>query len=95
MIDVNIALDLMKARLNRLAGDTSLDGLFVTTLQASAEELEKTGIQLNDTAQDVMLVVNTAVWHYQSRDSQTGMPDWLRLQRRERWLNERRGTDDP
>lgn len=95
MIDVNIALDLMKARLNRLAGDTSLDGLFVTILQASAEELEKTGIQLNDTAQDVMLVVNTAVWHYQSRDSQTGMPDWLRLQRRERWLNERRGTDDP
>lgn len=95
MIDINVALDLMKARLNRLAGDTSLDGLFVTTLQASAEELEKTGIQLTDTAQDVMLVVNTAVWHYQSRDSQTGMPDWLRLQRRERWLNERRGTDDP
>ena len=59
--DVATALPLMKARMNRLEGDTSLD-------------------------------TNTAVWHYQSRDSQAGMPEWLRLQRRERWLCEGRDS---
>lgn len=96
MIDPTTALSLMKTRLNRLSGDTSLDGLFGTMLEAAEQELEKTGIVLNDTAQDMMLVVNTAVWHYQSRDSQAGMPDWLRLQRRERWLNQRKEeNNDP
>lgn len=95
MIDESLALELMKARLNRLPGDTSLDGLFVSLIQSSAAELAATGISLDDSTRDLMLVVNTAVWHYQARDSQTGMPDWLRLQRRERWLNERVKKSDP
>lgn len=90
MIQTSMALQLMKARLNRLPSDTSLDELFEVTIAASAEEIEKTGITLTDSVQDMMLVVNTAVWHYQARDSQAGMPEWLRLQRRERWLNERK-----
>ena len=93
MVSTEQARKLMKARLNRLESDTSLDGLFEEIIRASAEEIEKTGIKLQDTSQDMMLVVDTAVWRYQSRDSQAGMPDWLRLRRRERWLNERRNAD--
>ena len=96
MIEKSMALQLMKARLNRIESDTSLDELFECVIEASAQELERAGIRLNNSTQDLMLVVNTAVWHYQSRDSQAGMPDWLRLQRRERWLNERQAVaDDP
>ena len=37
---------------------------------------------------DLMLVVDMAVYQYQNRDSNAGMPEWLRLRRRERWLKE-------
>ena len=35
-----------------------------------------------------MLVVDYAVEQYQSRDKPGGLPDWLRLRRRERWVRE-------
>ncbi len=91
-INMTQALALMKARMNRLEGDTSLDTLFQHFLQAACLELEGAGITLQDNARDMDLVINTAVWHYQSRDSQAGMPEWLRLQRRERWLCEGRDS---
>ena len=40
---------------------------------------------------DLMLVVDSAVWAYQNRDKPGGMPDWLRLRRRERWISQERG----
>ena len=33
-----------------------------------------------------MLLVDFTVWQYQNRDQGGSMPEWLRLQRRERWL---------
>ena len=39
-----------------------------------------------------MLVVDTTVYQYQNRDKPGGMPEWLRLRRRERWLREAGGT---
>lgn len=88
MIDTAQALQLMKARLNRL--DTTLDDYLSARIDAAAAEIDRAGIRLTDGVEDLMLVVDYAVWEYQNRDAQAGMPDWLRLRRRERWLQQRR-----
>lgn len=88
------ALALMKTRLNRLEGDTSLDQYFSARIEAATQALEKTGIVLENTANDLLLVVDMAVWDYQNRDKPGGMPDWLRLRRRERWISQERSGDD-
>ena len=85
----NTALTLVKARLNRVAADTSLDAYFTQRINAARAELEGTGISLTDDADDLMLLVDYTVWQYQNRDSAGAMPEWLRLRRRERWLRER------
>ena len=91
-IDTQMALSLMKARLNRLDADTSKDEEFTARLEAAAEELSGVGIHLTDSPADLMLLVDNAAWQYSNRDKNTGMPDWLRLKRRERWLRQQRGT---
>jgi len=88
-VNTTQALALVKARLNRVQGDTSLDDYLVARIDAAAEELTRIGIALTDSVDDLMLVVDTAVWQYQNRDKPGGMPDWLRLRRRERWLKTR------
>ena len=86
----NTALSLVKQRLNRLAADTSLDDYFTQRIAAAEAELAGVGISLTDSADDLMLLVDYTVWQYQNRDSAGGMPDWLRLRRRERWLRQTR-----
>ena len=90
--ETNTALALMKARLNRPAADTSLDSYFQARLDAAAAELAGAGITLTDSAGDLLLLVDSAVWAYQNRDKNAGMPDWLRLRRRERWIRQQRGN---
>lgn len=85
--DEQLILNLFKARLNRLAADTSLDEYFTERIKAAKEELERNGIILVDDADDSMLLVDFAAWKYQNRDNNSGMPEWLRLARRERWLS--------
>ena len=87
-LDMNTALTLVKQRLNRMTAATTMDAYFTRRIEAAAAELEGTGISLTDSADDMMLVVDYTVWSYQNRDSAGGMPDWLRLRRRERWLRE-------
>ena len=87
-VNIRTALGLVKARLNRLASDATLDTYFVQRIEAAVAELENTGISLTDSADDLMLVVDTTVWQYQNRDSAGTMPEWLRLRRRERWLKQ-------
>lgn len=87
-INAATALSLIKARLNRLDSDTTLDEYLTARLSAACAELEKTGITLDDGADDLMLAVDYTVWQYQNRDKPGGMPDWLRLRRRERWVQE-------
>ena len=90
--DKALAVQLVKQRLNRLPEDTSLDDYLTARVAAAAGELEALGIRLvMGDLPDILLVVDTAVWQYQCRDKETGMPDWLRLRRRERYLRERRG----
>ena len=84
--DTKLALGLVKARLNRLASDTSLDEYLGQRIQAAVGELERTGIRLENTPDDTVLLTDYVVWQYQSRDQNTGMPEWLRLRRRERWV---------
>ena len=87
-VDTTQALALVKTRLNRLQSDTTLDAYFTARISAAIQELEGTGIRLTDSAEDLLLVVDYTVWQYQNRDSAAGMPDWLRLRRRERWIRE-------
>lgn len=84
------ALRLLKSRLNRLPGDTSLDEMLNARLTAAEEELKRKGITIDEeSVDDTMLVVDLAVWNYGSRDKTGTVPDWLRLRIRERWLHER------
>lgn len=87
--DRDSALSMVKARLNRLPGDTSLDGYLSARIDAAAAALENAGITIADAPEDLMLVVDMAVWDYQNRDKPGAMPEWLRLKRRERWLHQR------
>ena len=84
--DAQTALAMMKARLNRLPEDTSQDEYLSARIESAAGELERDGIALTQSMTDTMLLVDKAVWDYQNRDKSAGMPDWLRLRRRERWL---------
>lgn len=87
-INTTTALALVKTRLNRLPGDTTLDNYLTARINGAISELEGTGIRLTDTPDDLMLVVDYTVYQYQNRDKPGGMPDWLRLRRRERWLRQ-------
>ena len=84
-----IVLSIVKARLNRLASDTTLDPYLTSRIEAAESELEGTGIHLvdNDT-EDQVLLADFVVWQYGNRDKPGGMPDWMRLKRRERWLRD-------
>jgi len=87
-VNTTTALSLVKARLNRLASDTTLDTYFQARIDAVIADLTATGIELDSSQRDLMLVVDMAVWDYQNRDHGSGMPEWLRLKRRERWIQQ-------
>lgn len=87
-IETSTALQLVKVRLNRLVSDTSLDEYFTARIYGAIKELEKIGIHLTESEDDMMLVVDYTVWQYQNRDNPGSMPEWLRLRRRERWIRE-------
>ena len=87
--DAELALRLVKARLDYLPGNTQKDEYLTERIAATAGELERNGIHLVDDTDDTMLLVDMTVWNYQSRDKQTGMPEWLRMKRRERFLADR------
>ena len=93
-IDTTTALGLVKARLNRLESDHTLDSYLTARLEAAITALEDTGITLDgESPNDLMLVVDSCVWEYQNRDKPGGMPDWLRQRRRERWVQEVKNRD--
>ena len=87
-VNEDTALALVKARLNRLAGDTTLDDYLKARIKGAIGEIEATGIVLTAGTDDLMLVVDYTVYQYGNRDKPGGMPDWLRLRRRERWVQQ-------
>lgn len=81
-------LGIIKARLNRLVSDTSLDDYLKKRIQAADLEMVRTGIRLTaDDVDDSVFLADFVVWKHNNRDQNTGMPVWLRLARRERWLS--------
>jgi hypothetical protein len=89
-------LGIVKARLNRLASDTSLDPYLTQRINAVDKELTGNGINLvADDVRDQVFLADVVAWQHNNRDKAAGTPEWLRLARRERWLRERGGTDDP
>lgn len=82
------ALELLKERLDRLPGDTTRDNYFEARINQAIAELERPGITLTDSVDDLMLVVDTAAWNHANRDKQSAMPEWLAKKRRGRWINQ-------
>ncbi len=87
-------LGIVKARLNRLASDTSLDDYLKQRIEAADAELAGNGIKLvADDVRDSVFLADIVVWQHNNRDKADEMPKWLRLARRERWLRERGEPD--
>lgn len=80
------ALSLMKTRLNRPPGETVLDDYFLSRLEAARMDYEKQKIILGDSINDVLMLVDKAVYDYQNRDKEQGEPKWLRERRKGRWI---------
>lgn len=82
------ALVLVKARLNRLAGDTTIDSYLEQRIAAAEAKLNSMmHFPLQDgSIEDLMLLVDFTVWQYQSRDKPGAEPEWLRVILRERFL---------
>lgn len=82
-------LGIVKARLNRLASDTSLDEYLKVRIASADESLAGKGIHLVESSvADTVFLADIVEWEYKSRDKPGPMPEWLRLARRERWLRE-------
>lgn len=84
-------LELVKARLGRR--DDLLDDYLAARIDAAVEELAASGIHIQNNPRDCMFVCDYVVWQYGNRDKgapgqDTKMPEWLRLARRERFLQE-------
>ena len=79
-------LTIVKNRLNRL-NDIKDDELTMR-IKAVIDELGNTGIHLRDTPGDIVFAADYTCWRYANREKKEGMPEWLRLMRRERWLAE-------
>lgn len=81
-------LSLVKARLNRLAADASLDEYFRARIGGAWDELAANGITLDETSSaDLLLLVDFVVWQYGNRDKAEEIPAWLRERRKNRWLS--------
>lgn len=85
-IDSITALKLVKARLNRLEGDTTLDEYIRARIAAAEGEIESRGIELADSSDDMLMVVDYAVYQYQNRDKTEDFPAWLEHRLRQRYF---------
>ena len=90
------ALALLMGRMDRagVATPAPLTEYWTSALRAAAAELTNKGIMLQDTVEDSLLVANLAADNLMNRDRTTGRPLWLTLAIRERWLQERRESED-
>ena len=59
--DAETALALVKSRLNRLPGDTSIDDYLTVRIDGAALELQRQGVTLTDAMNDTLLLVDTTV----------------------------------
>ena len=88
--DAKQALLLVKQRKDMMPGISQKDDYLTARIQAACNSLERAGIHLTDSIDDLMLVVDMTVWQYNNRDQSGAMPEWLKQARRERWLQDGR-----
>lgn len=86
MADNAQKLLLVKQRLDMMPGITARDDYLEMRIKAAEGELAKMGIALDDSAEDLLLLVDYTVWSFQNRDKTGTRPDWLTRRIRERWL---------
>lgn len=92
MYNATMAYVLLKGRMDR-AGDsvpTPLESYWAAQVEAAGNELTDKGINLQDTTDDNMLVADLAAERLLSRDKAGGLPLWLTVRIRQRWLKEGR-----
>lgn len=93
--DATAVLGIVKARLNRLPSDASLDDYLTQRIRAADEEQARKGIRLEpDSTRDMVFLADLVVWEYQNRDKPGAMPEWLRLAIRERFLHQRQVDEE-
>lgn len=89
------ALTLFKERLDRMKTDTSRDELWRARIDDAIAYLNRSGIAkivpdesggLTDSMDDLMLIVDLAVWRHQNRDKGESRPKWLSERFKDRWL---------
>lgn len=90
-------LALVKDRLDYMPGFTARDARLQERIDGVIRELRRKGIRVipegeSEIAEidDVMLVVDMAVWQHNNRDKAESDPPWLRQRLRDRWFSERR-----
>lgn len=81
------AMMMLKQRLDRVPGDTSRDEYWKARIDQAVAKLERMGVKLTDSADDLMLVADYAAWLHANRDKTGGQPEWLRSMIAGRWLN--------
>lgn len=82
------ALEYVKARREYLSLPKEQEEYTLARINAAAHRLRDNGIELQDTPQDLMLLVDMTVWEMSNRDRPGSMPEWLKQVRRERWLHD-------
>ena len=88
-------LPLVKARLNRLQTDQSLDWYLIKRIEATDGEFERIGIHLDAfSIDDMVLLADWVAEGHLNRDKGGIVPEWLRLKRRERYLTQARGEEE-
>lgn len=89
----NTAIELLKARMDRAGSDipAPLLSYWQDRLDAAYSELTAYGCVFadEDDLSDNMLVADYAAYKILNRDNAAGMPQWLRLEIRERFLRPR------
>lgn len=92
MYNRKTAYAILRARMDRGGVDvpSPLEQYWTTRLDAAAQDLEAKGIILTDTVGDSTLVADYAAYAIKNRDNAAGMPEWLRMAIRQRWLKEGR-----
>ena len=84
---IEIVLTMLRARLDEPPHE--LDEFLRSVIFGVMSDLEAVGIHLQDSdAGDILFVTDMSAWKYSCRDKAEGMPEWLRLARRERYLRE-------
>lgn len=81
-------LSMLRARLDEPPHE--LDDFLRGIIDGVIEELDASGIHIRDNSRDIMFVTDMSAWKYSCRDKAEGMPEWLRIARRERYLQEAR-----